>query len=99
MASSHLGTALITGGTRGIGLAAAQLFASQGYRVVVAGRDRTRLDAALETLYAASPSSQATPQEHRAVMCDVSSDTDVQALAKVCQCVSDKATIESSNYR
>src|SRR5262245_47302626 len=38
--------ALITGGTSGIGLEAAKLFAAEGARVVVAGVDQRRLDAA-----------------------------------------------------
>jgi uncharacterized oxidoreductase len=37
-------TVLITGGTRGIGLALAQAFVACGSRVIIAGRDRQRLD-------------------------------------------------------
>jgi NAD(P)-dependent dehydrogenase (short-subunit alcohol dehydrogenase family) len=42
--------ALVTGGTSGIGLATAELFVREGAWVVVAGTDRTRLDAAAERL-------------------------------------------------
>ena len=42
--------ALITGGTRGIGLAIARLLAEDGASVVVSGRDAARLDATLKEL-------------------------------------------------
>ncbi|EJL22938.1 SDR family NAD(P)-dependent oxidoreductase [Novosphingobium sp. AP12] len=41
---------VITGGSSGIGYATAQEFASQGARVVITGRDRAKLDKAVETL-------------------------------------------------
>lgn len=43
-------TALVTGGTSGIGLAAAQRFAAEGAFVVVTGRRQQALDAAVATL-------------------------------------------------
>jgi NAD(P)-dependent dehydrogenase (short-subunit alcohol dehydrogenase family) len=43
-------TALIVGGTGGIGLATARRFAASGARVAIAGRDRARGEAALATL-------------------------------------------------
>lgn len=42
--------ALVTGGTRGIGLAVVQRFAAAGAYVFVTGRDQNDLDAAIETL-------------------------------------------------
>jgi len=44
--------ALITGGTRGIGLASARLLAEDGASMVVSGRDAGRLDAAVKELEA-----------------------------------------------
>lgn len=46
-------TCVITGGSRGIGLATALCFARQGDNVVVAGRDQAALDDAIEQLSAA----------------------------------------------
>jgi NAD(P)-dependent dehydrogenase (short-subunit alcohol dehydrogenase family) len=43
-------TVLVTGGTSGIGLAAARAFAAEGARVVVTGRDAAALDKALAEL-------------------------------------------------
>jgi NAD(P)-dependent dehydrogenase (short-subunit alcohol dehydrogenase family) len=43
-------TALITGGTSGIGLATARLFVAEGAQVAITGRDQTRLDAARQEL-------------------------------------------------
>ncbi|MCP2320350.1 NAD(P)-dependent dehydrogenase, short-chain alcohol dehydrogenase family [Nocardia amikacinitolerans] len=42
--------ALVTGGTSGIGLAAARRLLDEGARVVVTGRDKSRLDAAVDEL-------------------------------------------------
>ena len=46
---------LITGGTSGIGLAVADLFAGQGARIGIVGRSEERLKVALKTLRTARP--------------------------------------------
>jgi NAD(P)-dependent dehydrogenase (short-subunit alcohol dehydrogenase family) len=43
-------TAVITGGTSGIGLATARLFAAEGAKIFVTGRRKDVLDAAVETI-------------------------------------------------
>lgn len=43
-------TALITGGNSGIGLATAKLFAQQGARVAITGRNQTTLDEAIKEI-------------------------------------------------
>ena len=43
-------TALITGGNSGIGLATARLFAAEGARVAITGRNQKTLDAAVAGL-------------------------------------------------
>jgi uncharacterized oxidoreductase len=62
-------TVLITGGTAGIGLEIAKLFSSNGSKVIITGRDRDRLDKALELLPNA-----------RGIISDVSKKEDTDAL-------------------
>lgn len=64
-------TAVITGGSSGIGLATAQLFVQEGATVIIVGRDSTRLTVALERL-----GKQAT-----AIAADLSHEVGVIALA------------------
>lgn len=64
-------SAVITGGTSGLGFATAKLLADGGARVLITGRTRSTLDAARERLGAGAV----------AVVSDASSMTDVDALA------------------
>jgi NAD(P)-dependent dehydrogenase (short-subunit alcohol dehydrogenase family) len=53
-------TAVITGASSGIGLAAAAEFAQTGYRVIAIGHDEARCEAAKHQLYAAHPDAVVT---------------------------------------
>jgi NAD(P)-dependent dehydrogenase (short-subunit alcohol dehydrogenase family) len=64
---------LITGGTRGIGLALAKSFAAKDYAVVITGRDQARLKAAAEGL-------KEGKSEVTALTCDVSDPESVEKL-------------------
>ncbi|MBZ0216787.1 MAG: SDR family NAD(P)-dependent oxidoreductase, partial [Fimbriimonadaceae bacterium] len=68
-------TAVITGGTSGIGLAAAELFLSCGANVAICGRDETRLREAGESL------SKITGDRLLSRRCDVLSKADVAEFA------------------
>jgi NAD(P)-dependent dehydrogenase (short-subunit alcohol dehydrogenase family) len=61
--------ALITGAGSGIGKATAEVFLADGFAVVLAGRDRARLDAVAKS-----------GGEAQAVECDVTKPDDVRAL-------------------
>jgi NAD(P)-dependent dehydrogenase (short-subunit alcohol dehydrogenase family) len=65
--------ALITGGTTGIGLAAAKLFLKNGAKVVIAGRRQEEGNKALEILQQISP-------DIRFIQTDVSNSNEVQHL-------------------
>ncbi|MCA9894565.1 MAG: SDR family oxidoreductase [Anaerolineae bacterium] len=67
--------AVITGGTRGLGLGIAQTYAAAGARVVIAGRSQSTLDAALKQLHEEGAQAVGIP-------CDVSDLEQVEALGK-----------------
>ncbi|TFV59142.1 SDR family oxidoreductase [Mycobacterium sp. PS03-16] len=60
-------TALVTGGTAGIGLASARLLAQEGATVIITGRDAQRGDAAAATLGGASRFVRADLSDSRSV--------------------------------
>lgn len=64
-------TALVTGGTSGIGLATAQRFAAEGAYVFITGRDRARLEEATATI----------GDNVRGVQGDISNPDDLDTLA------------------
>ena len=65
---------LITGGSAGLGLAAARMLASRGARVAIAARSEDKLHAAAETLR------QATGADILPVVCDVANADDLTRL-------------------
>lgn len=67
-------TAVLLGGTSGIGLAASEMLAAQGARVILAGRDRTRLDAAVAKVAAASTA------EVRGVIADATDEDSLRTV-------------------
>jgi NAD(P)-dependent dehydrogenase (short-subunit alcohol dehydrogenase family) len=64
---------LVSGGTRGIGLASARKFADEGARVVVCGSNQKNLDLAVEDLKQRSPGSFG-------IQCDVSKPEEINHL-------------------
>ncbi|GAA1934922.1 SDR family oxidoreductase [Kitasatospora viridis] len=75
MTTYHGKKIVITGGSSGIGLATARLFVDGGARVLITGRSRATLDAALEQLGDGAI----------AVRSDAASLTDIKALAGTVQ--------------
>ncbi|CND72350.1 dehydrogenase of uncharacterised specificity%2C short-chain alcohol dehydrogenase like protein [Mycobacterium tuberculosis] len=75
-------TAVILGGSSGIGLAAAGLLASVGARILLVGRDKGRLEAAVARVTAAGAHADAAaaPAEVRGMPADV---TDGEAMEEV----------------
>jgi dehydrogenase/reductase SDR family member 12 len=68
-------TVLVTGGSSGIGLAAARRMKALGARVIVVGRDQEKLDTALRSL-------EGIPQgEARVIAADLSTEAGVRNLA------------------
>lgn len=63
------GTAVVTGGTQGIGLAIAQTLADQGWRVAILGRTKSTGERAAEQL----------GPDHRFVQCDVGDEARIPA--------------------
>ncbi|HEY4210596.1 MAG TPA: glucose 1-dehydrogenase [Steroidobacteraceae bacterium] len=60
-------TALITGGNSGIGLATARVFVQEGARVVITGRNRKTLDAAVAELGPNAYGIEADVSDHQAI--------------------------------
>jgi 3-oxoacyl-[acyl-carrier protein] reductase len=65
---------LITGGSAGLGYAAALILVEQGYRVAIAARDQTRLERAAERLRESSTT------EVLSIVCDVMSASAIENL-------------------
>jgi 3-dehydrosphinganine reductase len=70
-------TAIVTGGSSGIGLATAELLAARGANIVIVARDLERLEAAREAVAVAA---QSDAQRVLAVSCDVSRWEDVRDM-------------------
>jgi ketoreductase len=74
-AQAPAGTALITGGTSGIGLATAELLGRQGYRVFVCSRHADQVEAVVDKLRGAGAAAEG-------VRADVTSAAEVAALVQ-----------------
>lgn len=70
---------IITGGTKGIGKACAELFARKGYDVAICARNPAELNAVLQELNTLHPSGR-----HLAMECDVKVQAQLQAFADAC---------------
>jgi NAD(P)-dependent dehydrogenase (short-subunit alcohol dehydrogenase family) len=74
-------TALVTGGSAGIGLACARMLVSEGVHVAVAARDADRLASAAEALHATAHARGAEVPRVLAVSADLSKADDVTRVA------------------
>ena len=68
--------AIVTGGSKGLGLASARALLAEGARVVICGRTRATLDQAAQELAAVAT----TPASVLAVQADVSREADLRRL-------------------
>jgi NAD(P)-dependent dehydrogenase (short-subunit alcohol dehydrogenase family) len=71
-------TAIITGATRGIGLGIAQLFANQGARTILIGRDPGRVQQVQDAFRA-----KYSDQHHEGIVLDVSDKEAIDNVLKV----------------
>lgn len=69
-------TALVTGGTAGIGLEIARMLATEGARVVITGRDSAKLESAIATIKASGGS------KVQAILADAASADGAASIAK-----------------
>lgn len=70
---------IITGGTKGIGLACAEMFARHGHQVAVCGRNAAHVNSTLQTLQSIHPSGK-----HLAICCDVTQRQQLEQFAAAC---------------
>lgn len=73
------GTALITGGSSGLGLEMAKQLRALGFDLILVARDAAKLAQAAEQLRAAVPRDAADELKIRTIACDVADETAVQA--------------------
>lgn len=70
---------IITGGTKGIGLACAEIFARNQHQVAVCGRNIAHVNNTLDTLRSLYPAGK-----HIAVSCDVTQKPQLEQFAQTC---------------
>lgn len=70
--SGHVPVALVTGGSSGIGLAAALRLSERGFRIGIAGRRRVKLDDAIAKLQQVTGVSGQAHERFAAFQCDLS---------------------------
>jgi retinol dehydrogenase-14 len=85
-------TVLVTGATSGIGLEASVKLARMGARMVLVGRDRVRLDAAL-----ADVKGRGAARDASALLCDLSSQAAIRALASEVRARHDRLDVLVNN--